>query len=93
MRLYVDVSHACDVAGAAAGAAAFAVLCACMPFMLVSMLLCNTKCFRKKNLWRSCRVILNYTFFGVAALPTAALVIGLFPLSLPLYFILHDDDD
>jgi hypothetical protein len=37
--------------------------------------------------------VLQYSFFGVGSLPAAAVLIALFPLSVPAYYIMHNDDD
>jgi hypothetical protein len=77
-------------AAAVAGAAAVGLLCASLPFVLVAMWFGCTK--RKKFVWL-CGRILYYSFVGIGLPPAVAVLIAVFPLSVPSWFIIRGDGD
>ncbi len=77
-------------AAAAAGAAAAALLCASLPFVLAARACGFAK--KKTFVW-VCGRILYYSFVAIGLPPAVALLIGVFPLSVPAWFIIRGDMD
>jgi hypothetical protein len=82
-----------SAAAAVAAAAALACLCVCLPFFIAATVCGANKCSTRRKFFRTCGVLLQNSFLGVAALPAAAVLIALFPLTIPAYHIIHEDDD
>jgi hypothetical protein len=74
---------------AVSAAVAIAVFCAWTPFGLVA------KAFGSRKFWKISKRIIKFSFLGTAAAPAAAVMLALFPFSIPAYFILvlYNDDD
>jgi len=77
-------------AAAVAGAAAAATFVGLFPLLCLIAHLRNIARFRLKHFFGKCY---QAFFLAYAFLPGAAVLIGLFPLSVPCYFIMERDDD
>ena len=74
---------------AVSAAVAIAVFCAWTPLGLAA------KAFGSNKFWAISKHVIKLSFVGTAAAPTAAVLLALFPFSIPAYFIVvvYNDDD